>query len=128
MIELLIDGGADIDKGNNAGGTPLYYASSAGEIEIVGLLIQNSASVDLPAFSEMGVKGASPLLAASINAHEEIVRMLLDAGADPNLKYVHEGEEWSVLGFTEHLSQALGEQVKYAQTIEILREYGASLQ
>jgi hypothetical protein len=63
------------------GSTPLYYASSFGLAPVVQSLVY--AGVDLNARG--GAHGGSALHGASWRGHAEIVRLLLEAGADPEV-------------------------------------------
>ena len=60
--------------------TPLQLASRAGQVEKVKNLVASDASAvnDLP----RGYYGQTALQAACIHGHEEVVRLLLAAGAD----------------------------------------------
>ena len=91
LIDLLCDKGADPDSATRT-------AAIHGEFDAVRALLRNGASLDLPLAAAMGrVEDARRLLAnasardrhwalasASQFGHLEIVRMLLDAGEDPN--------------------------------------------
>ena len=43
VVRLLVDAGADKDKVNKFGSTPLYVASDYGHLEIVRLLVEKGA-------------------------------------------------------------------------------------
>ncbi|KAF7978245.1 hypothetical protein HWV62_1264 [Athelia sp. TMB] len=61
--------------------SPLYYACFAGSLRAVQYLVNNGADVD-----KVGREASSgPLLVASQEGHLEIVRLLLDKGANANL-------------------------------------------
>jgi ankyrin repeat domain-containing protein 50 len=59
--------------------TPLYYASYAGLIEVVKLLLDESADVNAH-----GGRLGNALQAASARGHQQVVKLLLDEGADVN--------------------------------------------
>lgn len=66
-------------------GSALIFASARGEVEIVKMLIEAGAPLD-----RVNTLGWSALLEATLlgdggRAHQEIVRLLLDAGADPTI-------------------------------------------
>ncbi len=71
--DALILAGVDIDRTTLAGETPLRWASIAGHVEVVDLLLRSGASA-----------GVDPLVAAAEAGHTEVVERLLQAGADPN--------------------------------------------
>jgi len=70
----LIKKGAEV---NRLGWTPLHYAASKGHLDTVKLLLANKAMVNAPS-----PDGTSPLMMAAYAGSEEVVRVLLDAGAD----------------------------------------------
>lgn len=74
----LVARGAEINK---SGWTPLHYAATGGNSEIVALLLKHGATVDA-----IAPNGSTPLMMAAMFGSTEAVRQLLDAGADPDLK------------------------------------------
>jgi uncharacterized protein len=85
MVSLLLEAGAKLEQPGRDGSYPLHNAVRSGGREIVALLIQRGAVVD--AMDRLGSYG-SPLFifAATAGSDIEIARMLLAAGADPNLE------------------------------------------
>lgn len=63
------------------GNTPLHYAASKGNIEVVEMILQKGVKVDAD-----GNYGFTPLHVAVGQGHWDIVFKLLGAGADPNAK------------------------------------------
>ncbi|GAB1197943.1 hypothetical protein APSETT444_007249 [Aspergillus pseudonomiae] len=64
---------------------PLYYASSFGMTLVVERLIKSGINLDSPG----GRHDATALTVASYRGQLAVVKMLLDAGSDPNLKDCH---------------------------------------
>lgn len=105
-IRALIESGADVDVViNKYGGTILYVAVVLGYTEIVKILLDADADVNIPDLSGvamggkysvivddeseilrlLGVGGATPLWWASMYGRTEITKLLLKAKADVNI-------------------------------------------
>jgi hypothetical protein len=78
LCATLISRGAEINK---AGWTPLHYAATGGNAEIVSLLLKHSANINAVA-----PNGSTPLMMGAMFGSSEVVKQLLDAGADTDLK------------------------------------------
>lgn len=79
-IKLLVDSGANVNERiNSRKVTPLYHAVSVKNAELVKLLLANSADVDAT-----NISGESALLLAVKQDLEDVVQMLVDAGANLN--------------------------------------------
>ncbi len=104
LIELLLDFSAAIEgHGTRKWGTPLHTALAFGMIDAAKTLARRGARIDLPAAAGLGrLDDVIRLLPADTEArhralslaaqhgHAEVVRLLLDAGEDPN-RYNPEG-------------------------------------
>jgi hypothetical protein len=127
LIDLLCKYGADANRA-------LHAAALHGEFEAVNALIERGARIDLPVAAALGrVEDARRLLAgagsgerhlaislAADFGHVEIVRLLLDAGEDPN--------RYNPLGGHSHttpLHQAAG--AGHEEVVRLLVERGARL-
>uniref|UniRef100_A0A915IM60 Ankyrin repeat domain-containing protein 50 n=1 Tax=Romanomermis culicivorax TaxID=13658 RepID=A0A915IM60_ROMCU len=77
--QILLTGGADFSKLNNAGWTPLRSAAWGGHTSVVRLLLEHGAQVD-----SASLDGRTALRAASWGGHLESVLTLIRAGADVN--------------------------------------------
>jgi len=75
LVKTLVqDKKAQID---HIGWTPLHYASSRGRFEIAQFLLANGAIVD-----SMSPGNTTPLMMAVQSGNEELIKLLLDKGAD----------------------------------------------
>lgn len=79
LVDLLIAKGLDPNAANKGGIVPLYLASSVGNTEAVGALLDHGARTDVRTKS-----GQTPLWVAASHGRKEAVALLLKAGADPN--------------------------------------------
>ena len=84
FVRLLLDAGAEVNIQNNEGKTALIWASQKGYIDIIRLLLEVDANPNIIDYA-----GNTALIEASQmqsgrrdNRHIEIIRLLLDAGAD----------------------------------------------
>jgi ankyrin repeat protein len=71
--------GADVNKSDNSGWTPLCSAADRGYLEIVKLLIENGGDIN-----KSNNDGFTPLYSAAYKGHLEIVRLLIKNDADIN--------------------------------------------
>jgi len=78
---ILSNNGADINKRDGLGDTPLHCAAALGHAKIVNLLLAQGAEIDFQGYADQ-----TPLFNAALNCHLEIVKLLLDKGADANLQ------------------------------------------
>ena len=77
----LIERGAEVNK---TGWTPLHYAASRAEPDSVGmarLLLEHHAYIDAESPNR-----STPLMLAAMYGHADVVRLLLEEGADPSLR------------------------------------------
>ena len=95
----LLRAGADPERADGEGTTPIYLASVNGEAAIVDLLLTSGAAPDTESRGT-GAEG-TPLCAAACWGHTEAVRALLAHGADPNLREDH-GTGWSPLDWADN--------------------------
>jgi hypothetical protein len=78
LAAQLIKRGADVNK---TGWTALHYAASSAQLAIISLLIEHSAYI-----AAESPNGTTPLMMAAMYGSPEAVKLLLQEGADPQLK------------------------------------------
>lgn len=76
LVAMLLDGGADIDRRDDTGYSPLSYAAAGGGEAVVNLLIDRGATVD----SRNDSGRTALMVAARFNRHQ-VVDLLLSRGA-----------------------------------------------
>jgi len=117
ILRMFLKAGADINK-ESTDGSALYLASYHGHLEGVKVLVEMGADLETkltsPDFSDTGY---TPLLAAADRGRDEVMRYLLDNGADPNAKG---GDGMAAI---HHLTTADAE-----DRLAILLEYDLDLQ
>ncbi|EEI17129.1 ankyrin repeat domain-containing protein [Corynebacterium lipophiloflavum] len=73
-----VDNGVDVNLANQDGNTFLMLATYAGHLELARGLVERGANVD-----KLNARGQSPLAGVIFKKEDEIVELLLHAGADP---------------------------------------------
>ena len=81
-VTTLIEAGADVDKANTNGATPLYIAAQNGHLTVVTKLITAGADVNKARTTD----GCTPLYSAASKGHTAIVSKLLQHGADKSIR------------------------------------------
>lgn len=80
--EELIRSGVDVNDRDYAGNTALHDAALKGHLDIVRLLLDNGAIIDI----RSGANDLdTPLIDAASRGHLKVVKFLLDRGADPRI-------------------------------------------
>jgi ankyrin repeat protein len=88
FVDRLISAGARI---NQPGWTALHYAAAVGNAKIVGILIENHATVDAESPNK-----TTPLMMAARRGDRETVELLVNRGADISLKNM---QGWNAIDF-----------------------------
>lgn len=86
ITKLLIKSGADVNSYNQFGCTPLHYAASNGDVDVLKLLIENGSDVNAE-----NIRQANPLFDAVSYGKLEAVKVLAEKGSDINNKTTNEG-------------------------------------
>jgi ankyrin repeat protein len=96
IVELLLDHGADANLISRDQGAPLHQAARAGGVELTRVLLAHGARAEIQGDD----RGTTPLMLAAENAHPEIVKLLLAAGANANHRdtngYTSLMHDWTV--------------------------------
>ncbi len=113
---ILINHGAEIDAKGENGFTALHVAAYFGHVDTVALLISYGANIENRLNPEPGKVGAAgtPLWSAVRNGHENMVKLLIAAGADVDAK---DGDQNPLLVYAVSLGNL--------QIVALLREAGA---
>ena len=80
-VEALLEGGADPDRANARGDTPVHAAAFSGDPAILRMVIARGGDPD----ARNPHTGATPLVQALLSPTAGQAAVLLDAGADPNI-------------------------------------------
>lgn len=109
--ELLLLEGGFVDLWSPDGFTGLHLAAFFGHVDVAAELLKRGADVNAVSRNELGVQ---PINSAAAANHAEVVRLLLDHGADPSAR--------DAAGFTPiHAAAQSGNDALY----ELLVEHGA---
>lgn len=75
-----------VDAHSHDGWTPLHLAAFFGHRDLVALLLDHGADVDVRSRSERFGRANTPLHAAAANRHVDVAGLLLERGADVNAR------------------------------------------
>jgi len=116
---MLIRKGADVNARNDNGVTPLHRAVEVDDIELFEMLL-SAPGADINA---LGMDGGTPLHSAALEAEVNMVKFLLDNGADVNAR--NEDGETSLAVIEEWVAE-WGEEEDDAAVIRMLRAAGGT--
>ena len=80
IVRALLDGGADVNKANKDGATPLSASTNHSSAEIALILLDAGANPNAK-----NKDGGTALMSAAKQGHSEVAKVLLDAGANPDM-------------------------------------------
>ncbi|HKW98437.1 MAG TPA: ankyrin repeat domain-containing protein [Bryobacteraceae bacterium] len=135
-VKALLEQGVDVNTKSPYGATGLFFAADRGNLEILKLLLDHGADVNV----KDTFYGATALTWASMKEHVDVIRLLLDkgakAGADDvlmtgveknNIEMVKAALDHKTSIPAEMLSSALAQSVKenHSEIADLLRKAGA---
>eukprot|EP00913_Durusdinium_trenchii_P031389 g29389.t1 len=125
MVEVLLQHGADVAKVDKAGNTALWYAASVGSaFAATSLLEGGSESV----INKKGAQGKTPFAIACWNTHPEVLQVLAQHGADPNIPEDHGQSPLSLATqFSMHLNPA-AKPISTPQSVDTVDQWTARSQ
>lgn len=86
IVEILINNGAKIDLRNEKGFSPLHSSVNMGIIKIVEMILNCEGDVNILIENDGDYNGFSALSIAALTGQEDIVRMLINYGADIDIQ------------------------------------------
>ena len=121
--KILVEHGADVnaamfDAGDNSGSTPLMAAVSCDHVKFTKFLLKNGVNVNATNYSEAR-KNWTALVYAVNAGSEEIVKLLLEAGANINVGTDCDGEDNTPIAYKEAMENG------YINIANILSKHAA---
>jgi ankyrin repeat protein len=119
----LLQAGANInaaaEKGTPKGATPLLLATLNGHVQTAQLLIRHKARQDIP-----DEKGRLPLPLAAEGGHDLLVRDLIRAGGEPNLKSGENGDTLLILAAAKKHEKVIKVLLQNGVDKELMNKFG----
>jgi ankyrin repeat protein len=117
-VQLLIARGADANLVDMFGWAPLHFAASWGRKDTALILIvEGNADVNSCETTAKGEGGTPPLLVAAKGSHKEVIKLLLNYGADVNYPEMHHG----------HTALAAAAALGLPEVVQLLLDYHANI-
>ena len=128
IIKLLIDNKAKVNEKDSYGSTPLYYASQTSTWEIIELLIESNADLNLNSCVTDHTIYDSLFRLSKINFSKENIQFLVKHGADFNHQFNYNGQTLLHRCFNNNEStppkELLEHLIKYKPDVNIADEEG----
>ena len=103
VVRLLVEAGANTQSHTKKGFTALHFAAREGDIDTVRQLLASGVNVNIrsvpepptpgvaagprgPGYQATISEGSTPLLVATVRGHVPVALLLLEQGADPNVR------------------------------------------
>jgi len=86
VVKFLLENDAEINQSCAVGQTALHYAAENGHAQLLPLLVDNGALINI-----VNNNDSSPLLNSALDGFTEVVQKLLECGANPNLAREQDG-------------------------------------
>lgn len=123
MVRFFIEQGVDVNGADKLGNTPLQAAAAAGNVQMVKLLLAKGAKVDAAVMDAGKVKKGpvalnhlTPLMFAAPFGTPDLVRTLIDAGANVNARDIRD---------MTPLMLAVSSETQNTEVVRLLLEKGA---
>lgn len=122
-IKSLMESGIDPNAKDEYGRTPLHAAAAVGNVNAVRTLIAYGADINIKSTGR--VQAVPILIQAATNAHFDVVKILLESGANPK---VQDNAGLTALFWAACIRQSVrpAEEMR-AKVIKILVEYGCDI-
>jgi len=119
VAKILIESGAEVNGKLDSGKSVLHEAASSDSEEIAGLLIRNGANVNATTDTD----NKTPLFIAANRGNLAVVRLLLKAGANPNISLKNTPTPRSPI-MTAAWNRSIDEK-RYMSVVKLLLKHGA---
>jgi ankyrin repeat protein len=86
VVKWLIERDVDLNRAQQDGSTPLFSAVRTQDAEVVRALLTTPSPTGVLNVNQHRFDGVAPINVAAQNGDEEITKLLLGAGADPNIE------------------------------------------
>lgn len=109
LAKRIIERGGDVNK---TGWAPLHYAATGGNIEMIKLLLEESAYIDAESPNR-----STPLMMAAMYGTAEAAKLLMEEGADPTLKNEKglTAIDFAQMAKRDDVAQAIGKTIRMKQ-------------
>ena len=87
ILQFLLEQGANADRSDYVGWTPLHFAAMHNKYECAAVLLRHGVMLD-----NVTIKGETALWFASMKGHLPIVQLLVQSGADIEIAQLYNGK------------------------------------